>query len=320
MNMKKIDLTKCNNLRYKAKVDGNDDYGCICVENADTGLAFLRSERDNGYVALWSCVYPIVLGIGERKVTDFELVPRDPETYRDWQVGDKVCEDEHRNACYEVIFRSGELVVFKDWNNWASNPMTCSEAFTRFGMRLVLTDIENQIIEERKKYEPQEGDICYVKTDSGNRFVFIKRDNKADDGIYGYAIVEPNTRFLSPAKVSCVCDGESIREIRPATDEEKQMLFDAMAKEGKRWNAEKKVVEDIPKPHEFKKGEPVLVRTDYGRDWFVAVYVENSSNSEAQFGKYGATDGRSIIFYRFCLPYNERTMHLLGTSEDYKEE
>lgn len=230
MNMKKIDLTKCNNLRYKAKVDGNDDYGRICVENADTGLAFLRSDREDGYIATWHCDVPGIDGCCGRKVTDFEIIPRDPETYQDWQVGDKVCEDKHRNACYEVIFRSGELVVFKDWNNWASNPMTCSEAFMRFGMRLVLTDIENRIIEE------------------------------------------------------------------------------------------KKVVEDIPKPHEFRKGEPVLVRTDYGRDWVVAVYVENSSNPEAQFGKYGATDGRSIIFYRFCIPYNERTMHLLGTSEDYKEE
>ena len=32
---------------------------------------------------------------------------------------------------------------------------------------------------------------------------------------------------------------------RPATNEEKPRLFDAMAKECKRWNAEKKVVEDM---------------------------------------------------------------------------
>ena len=111
----------------------------------------------------------------------------------------------------------------------------------------------------------------------------------------------------------------TITVLRPATDEEKQRLFDAMAKEGKRWNAEKKVVEDIPKPHEFKKGEPVLVRTEYGRDWKLRAYVELSSIPDAKFGKYGVTDGRVNLFYRFCLPYNEKTMHLLGTSEDYKE-
>ena len=103
-------------------------------------------------------------------------------------------------------------------------------------------------------------------------------------------------------------------------EEEKQSLFREMAIEGKRWNAEKKVVEGIPKPCEFKKGEPVLVRSDYGRDWMLVAYVELSSNPDAVFGKYGVTDGRSTIFYRFCLPYNEKTMHLLGTTNDYVEE
>ena len=36
-----------------------------------------------------------------------------------------------------------------------------------------------------------------------------------------------------------------IGEIRPATDSEKQQLFDALAEQNKRWNAEKKVVEDV---------------------------------------------------------------------------
>lgn len=317
MNMKKIDLTKCNNLRYKAKVDGNDDYGRICVENVASGVAFLWSERDNGYVALWSCVYPIVLGIGERKVTDFELVPRDPETYRDWQVGDLIGNADGSSG--RIIFRSGEFVV-ADIDGCRCR--TCRELFDE-GYRLMLTDIEDQILGERKKYEPQDGDVVYAKVShNDNDAIFIYK-KAVENRIYGYAgynigydrmVDTHGFAYITPNII-----GDLI-EYRPATEEEKQMLFDAMAKEGKRWNAEKKVVEDIPKPHEFKKGEPVLVRTDYGRDWVVAVYVENSSNPEAQFGKYGATDGRSIIFYRFCLPYNERTMHLLGTTEDYKEE
>ena len=35
--------------------------------------------------------------------------------------------------------------------------------------------------------------------------------------------------------------------LRPATEEEKQLLFDALAKEGKRWNAEEKRIEDLPR-------------------------------------------------------------------------
>ena len=312
-------MTKCANCRFKARIDGNEDYGRICVEN--NGLAFLRSDKEDGDIAIWHVDDPIVEGTLGRKVMDFEIVPRDPETYRDWQVGDKVCEDEHRNACYEVIFRSGELVIFKDWNNWASNPMTCSEAFTRFGMRLVLTDIERQIIGERKdkKYEPQDGDICFVKSDSGNRFVFIKRDgdDEYEYGLSKYASIDTNSRYLCPAKVKYVCRKEEIRELRPATDEEKQWLFDAMAKAGKRWNAEKKVVEDIPKPYEFKKGEPVLVRITDDGTWKLRSFVEHDASRKFP---YVATEGIFEDNYAFCLPYNERTMHLLGTNDDYREE
>lgn len=223
MEIKDIDLTKCVNCCYKAVIDGVDDRGRICANGKDV---YLRSDVKGLPVVSWD---DIERGFAGKEVKGFEIVPRDPETYRDWQVGDKVSKEEHRNACFEVIFRSGELVVMKTNANTACSNYTCDELFG-CGYRLVLTDIERQIIEE------------------------------------------------------------------------------------------KKVVEDIPKPYEFYKGEPVLVRSDYGRDWVVSVYVENSSNPEAQFGKYGATDGRSIIFYRFCLPYNERTMHLLGTTEDYKEE
>lgn len=300
--MEKIDLTKCSNCRYKARIDGNEDYGRICVEN--NGLAFLRSDKEDGYIAIWHVDDPIVEGTLGRKVTDFEIVPRDPETYRDWQVGDKVFEEEHRNACYEVIFRSGELVIFKDWNNWASNPMTCSEAFTRFGMRLVLTDIEQKIIEEKKRYEPQDGDICYAISVTGYNDVFICKTGDRKTEYYASTASDSGGAVMS--------DGD-IKVLRPATEEEKQQLFDTMAKRGKRWNAEKKVVEDIPKPYEFKKGEPVLVRGCEFHRWIIAAYVDKDKLG------FIANAGVSVIHWKYCLPYNERTMHLLGTSEDYKE-
>lgn len=313
METKGIDLTKCNNLRYKAKVDGNDDYGRICVENVDTGLAFLQSDREDGYIATWHCDEPGIYGCCGRKVTDFEIIPRDPDTYRDWQVGDKVRRE--TNDFYEVIFRSGELVVTKTADETASSNYTCDELFG-CGYRLVLTDIERQIIEEKKRYEPQDGDICFVKSDSGNCFVFIKRDGDGEYGLYNYASIDTNSSYLYPAKVKYVCRKEDIRELRPTTDEEKQLLFNAMAKEGKRWNAEKKVVEDIPKLHEFRKGEPVLVRDNSNIIWKLMAFAEVIDDLHYP---YRVENGRLRGKHRFCIPYNERTMHLLGTTEDYKE-
>ena len=46
---------------------------------------------------------------------------------------------------------------------------------------------------------------------------------------------------------------------RCATKEEKQLLIDAMKKDGKRWNAEKLEIEDIPQP-KFKAGDKVKIK------------------------------------------------------------
>lgn len=256
MEMKGIDLTRCSNCRAWVRYRYDrvyEDTGRIekVTEGREVWMRFVADEDGERHV-MWED------GKICEHIMDFEIVPRDPEAYKDWQVGDKVCEDEHRNACYEVIFRSGELVVFKDWNNWASNPMTCSEAFTRFGMRLVLTDIEQQIIEEKKKraYEPQDGDVVYAKISHNDNDALFIYKKAVENRIYGYAGY--NIRFdrmvdthgfphITPNII-----GDLI-EYRPATEDEKQRLFDAMANEGKRWNAEKKAVEDIPKPEWYKE-------------------------------------------------------------------
>lgn len=255
--MEKIDLTKCVNCRYRARIDGNDDYGRVCVENADTGLAFLRSDREDAYVAVWHSDTRDIMGISGCIVTDFEIVPREPETYRDWQVGDRATgpnEKWNDSAYKEIIFRSGELVICKDGNGDISGGYTCGQLH-RLGYRLVLTDIERQIIEEKRKqeYEPQGGDIVAWK-------------EKEDEGRSAISIYRKKNRAYFTLFIDGMTGGLlhnlAMNIVRPATDEEKQRLFDAMAKRGMRWNAEKKVVEDIPKPYEFKKGEPVLVRSD----------------------------------------------------------
>ena len=49
---------------------------------------------------------------------------------------------------------------------------------------------------------------------------------------------------------------------RYATDEEKQILIDAMTKDGKRWNAEKKRIEDIT-VRKFQNGDKVVLKSEH---------------------------------------------------------
>lgn len=53
---------------------------------------------------------------------------------------------------------------------------------------------------------------------------------------------------------------ESSEEYRFATDEDKQQLFDALAKEGKRWDSEKKQIVDLKPKVELKPFDKVVVR------------------------------------------------------------
>lgn len=76
-------------------------------------------------------------------------------------------------------------------------------------------------------------------------------------------------------------------------------------------------MEDIPKPYEFKKGEPVLVRIFYDKTWGVGLYDAESNNVDMPYWVYV---GYKKSCYSECIPLNERTMHLLGTTEDYREE
>ena len=310
METKGIDLTKCNNCRFRAGISNSGPVsGRIVV---DKGV-YLADGKGN-YIGLLSLDSEELLCFNGCGFTDFEIVPRDPETYRDWQVGDIIWDSHESGDNGKVIFRNGEFVAAEIIG--MCRCYTCQELF-KDGYRLVLTDIERQIIEERKKYEPQDGDVCFVKTSAGNRFIFIiKRDDEPGEEIHGYIIMATNFKSLYSPNVLCVCKRKSIRELRPATEEEKLMLFASMTKAGKRWNAEKKVVEDIPKPYEFKKGEPVLVRTASGNNWRIAVFLRKGDF----VGDFEVIYGNGCGYYDYCIPYNEKTMHLLGTAEDYKEE
>ena len=99
---------------------------------------------------------------------------------------------------------------------------------------------------------------------------------------------------------------ESSEEYRFATEEEKQQLFDALEKEGKAWDAEKKQIVDIKKEHQFKPFEKVLVRDSIDDVWRASFFSHIKEND----GRYVTT----CVTWKFCIPYigNES---LLGTTK-----
>ena len=305
-------LKKCNGLRFRATVLTEQVEGIVKADDSPIVLCYGKETLGNpDYFTRSKRVY---LGDAQRfelVYGDLEIIPRDPETYKDWQVGDKM-----KNSYYkvrEVIFRCGEAVFCKNLaNGEAIGPFTCEDLF-RYNYRLILTDIEKQIIEENKKAEwkPQDGDIL-----SNGRYVVIYSGTEKR-AIITYAVCDTETScLLAPKKGT---GWGYTYEYHPANDKEKQALFDSLAKNGKRWNAEKKVVEDIPKEtktakYDFTKFAPVLVRNSPLERWRVEVFYYMQNPSCFPFVMTDETE------WSLCLPLNEKTMHLIGTNDNYEEE
>lgn len=89
-----------------------------------------------------------------------------------------------------------------------------------------------------KKYAPKDGDVVCCKD-----IIVIYAGTDKDGVIATYAALYGH-RLQT---VRCEKGWGCTYEYRPATEAEKQRLFDALAKHGKRWNAEKKQIEDLPR-------------------------------------------------------------------------
>ena len=112
-----------------------------------------------------------------------------------------------------------------------------------------------------------------------------------------------------------------IFHLRLATEEEKQQLFSALAKEGKAWDAEKKQIVDLKPKCEFKPMDLCLMKyigKYNNRGWELCqyAYTEHRVSSSGEQRDFYHSVGGEI--YAECIPYNEDTKHLLGTKAEWK--
>ena len=96
------------------------------------------------------------------------------------------------------------------------------------------------------------------------------------------------------------------KQIQPITETQQTILFGALAKEGKAWDAEKKMIVDLKPKIELKPFDKVLVRDDETSEW--------KANFYSQMGALGSYECISGV-WGDCIPY-EGNEHLLGTTNN----
>jgi hypothetical protein len=119
--------------------------------------------------------------------------------------------------------------------------------------------------------------------------------------LFPYVSIDETSRLLFNDNPNVSPD-----ECRFAKEEEKQQLFDALEKEGKAWDAEKKEVVCLKPKVELKPFDKVLVRDDETSEW--------KANFYSQMGAFGGYECISGV-WGDCIPY-EGNEHLLGTTNN----
>lgn len=220
----------------------------------------------------------------------------------------------------DIIDPIPRIEVTQEWNKASSEKATKYIEYVKANLEKVNKRLNLETLEiESQKFN--DGDILTcLSTSICNNSTFILRG----DDIYGYlyyaATVDSGELYISTGNTWC--GKNSI--VRHATEEEKTKLFDVLGKEGKRWNAEEKVIEDIKqkpkkecatykkvydKPeHEFQPFERVLVRDSPNGEWIPSIFGHKTKNIHFSYACLGSS-------WEYCIPY-EGNEHLLGTRDD----
>ena len=169
--------------------------------------------------------------------------------------------------------------------------------------------LNRETLEIEKQIEFKDGDIAFA--DYGNRQdVFIVSD-KTDlsEGYSSFISLDLNILTLSMGCRTTFFK-KDICKLRLATEAEKQQLFSALANKGKAWDSKKKKVVNLKqKFDELKPFDKVVVRCSEADRWSIDFFSYKVHNGYICTGD---------AWFGYCLPYNDETAHLLGTTDNWE--
>lgn len=208
------------------------------------------------------------------------------------------------NGCYFDGMPNAETAKYSKLDNNTAYGYI-REIENRCGGKLNLETLEIE-----KQNEFKDGDIVTQGVLKGANVCIIKKCIDKIDNKYNY--------YASYNTQDKEIDYNDWSYISPfakfATDSEKQQLFNALAKKGKAWDAEKKMLVDLKPKVKFKPFDKIVGFEELGRGEWVC----------DMFSHYAKDDGRDVIIgigglaYLKALPFNEETAKLIGTTDDWE--
>lgn len=242
------------------------------------------------------CIYP------SKSMRDWEKFS--------WKKGDVLISD------------CGFMCIFKEWASddytkfngcyFDGMPNTETAKYSKVDNNIAygyIRDIENrcggklnlETLEIEKQTKFKDGDIVCISGIGYLAYGIVKSIDYSSKKLEYYVLND-----MSTLKFEDWLSFED-KHIQPITETQQIILFDALEKEGKAWDAEKKQIVDIKNEHQFKPFEKVLVRDSIDDVWRASFFSHIKEND----GRYVTT----CVTWKFCIPYigNES---LLGTTKD----
>ena len=163
---------------------------------------------------------------------------------------------------------------------------------------------------EKTQPEFKGGDIVCISGMGYLAYVIVKNIDNSSKKLEYYVLND-----MSTLKFEDWLSFEN-KQIQPITETQQIILFDALAKEGKAWDAEKKAIVDLKPKVEFKPFDKVLCRNSKDDTWEADFFARLTRKDidYTQSGKYLCVGD----LWMYCIPYNEETAHLLGTTDEWK--
>lgn len=322
INIAEILKDKQNGIRLYSPIFGEcafsfvrEETDDICVKQHNGEKAFFNSK--GLYNILGECLlFP------SKKMRDWRKFA--------WKKGDVLISN---NYCKEVIFYDWyddtytnfygkHLLYSEDKNNIKYNDVfiCITGKYTledKDAANTYINTIEERLggklnletLEIEKQNEFRDGDIIKMTWDKYSAIAIFWEYINFGKGFASHVFFNINTKIIEYN-----IHGHTLQDmiLRLATEEEKQQLFSALAKKGKAWDSEKKQIVDFkPKWITPKPFDRVITRGDNNDIWTANIF--SHMNSYGEYVAIGCVGG-----YHYCLPYNDETAHLIGTTDEWK--
>ena len=152
-----------------------------------------------------------------------------------------------------------------------------------------------------------------VLVNGSNIFIFNFINNRRLMG-YCHVNMDDGNFYNDIGRNECFCTIDA--PVTPATKEQRDLLFQKIKEAGYKWNAKTKTLEELIKPKfdpkTLKPFDRVLV--SYGESNWKCKLFSHIDNNESAY-KYDCCDA----LYAYCIPYNDDTKHLVGTTDEAPE-